>query len=190
MTYQWQNWSKLYFWAQRPHSFYLISPDVWLIPLAVPDNDHVHIISWQVICRPSDQSDGSQDESPRTQWVVLVFGTWRKAGGHDFVDTDGLSGLLLVNLTRLKRHRDSQWSDQFPTCAIYEHGKNGSSVFLFLLKSNQNAIILWLDRLNPIIAQLLTPIQKSTILVLKPMVTYPVEFGEGPHWIIWMDIHT
>ena len=190
MTYQWQNWSKLYFWAQRPHSFYLISPDVWLIPLAVPDNDHVHIISWQVICRPSDQSDGSQDESPRTQWVVLVFGTWRKAGGHDFVDTDGLSGLLLVNLTRLKWHRDSQWSDQFPTCAIYEHGKNGSSVFLFLLKSNLNAIILWLDRLNPIIAQLLTPIQKSTILVLKPMVTYPVEFGEGPHWIIWMDIHT
>ena len=65
--------AKLYFWAQRPHSFYLISPDVWLIPLAVPDNDHVHIISWQVICRPSDQSDGSQDESPRTQWGGLVF---------------------------------------------------------------------------------------------------------------------
>ena len=85
MTYQWQNWSKLYFWAQRPHSFYLISPDVWLIPLAVPDNDHLHIISWQVICRPSDQSDGSQDESPRTQWGGLVFLLEECRGAGDIV---------------------------------------------------------------------------------------------------------
>ena len=85
MTYQWQNWSKLYFWAQRPHSFYLISPDVWLIPHAVPDNDHVHIISCQVICRPSDQSDGSQDESPRTQWGGLVFLLAECRGAGDIV---------------------------------------------------------------------------------------------------------
>lgn len=95
-----------------------------------------------------------------TVWDVK-HGGWPR-----FVETDGLRGLVLVNLTRWKRHRDSQWSDSISNLCRLQ------AWYELLLKSNQNATILWLDRLNPIIAQLLTPIQKSTILaVLKPMVT-------------------
>ena len=165
--------AKLYFWAQRPHSFYLIHRMFDWFPLQ---------FQTMIMCTSS-------------------VGKW--FAGHPInpmapkMNHPGRNGWYWLGREE-RRVATISWN-RWPE----RHGTNGSSVFLFLLKSNQNATILWLDRLNPIIAQLLTPIQKSTILVLKPMVicgtphdppclhvSSGYRAGEGPHWIIWMDIHT
>ena len=102
--------AKLYFWAEAP----LLLPHFTRCLIDSPCSSRQWSSAHHQLA--SDlQAIRSIRWLPRwiTQDAMGGTGFWdvKKGWWPRFVDTDGLGGLVLVNLTRLKRHRDSQWSD-------------------------------------------------------------------------------